>query len=39
MLRRLVRLGMQVVDVGANVGLYSLLLGRLVGKCGCVQQL
>ena len=28
----------QVVDVGANVGLYSLLLGRLVGKCGCVYS-
>ena len=37
-LRRLVRPGMQVVDVGANVGLYSLLLGRLVGERGCVYS-
>jgi len=37
-LRRLVRPGMQVVDVGANVGLYSLLLSRLVGEHGCVYS-
>jgi FkbM family methyltransferase len=36
LLRRLVRPGMQVVDVGANVGLYSLLLARLVGGSGSV---
>lgn len=38
LLRLLVRPGMQVVDVGANVGLYSLLLGRLVGERGCVYS-
>ncbi len=38
LLRRIVRPGMQVVDVGANVGLYSLLLGRLVGERGCVYS-
>ena len=36
LLRRLVRPGMQVVDVGANVGLYSLLLSFVVGKGGSV---
>jgi len=36
LLRRLVRPGMQVVDVGANVGLYSLLLARLVEQRGSV---
>jgi len=36
LLRRLVRPGMQVVDVGANVGLYSLLLARLVEQSGSV---
>ncbi|MEY2489503.1 MAG: hypothetical protein QOC70_1445 [Verrucomicrobiota bacterium] len=36
LLRRLVRPGMQVVDVGANVGLYSLLLARLVDRNGSV---
>ena len=38
MLRRLVRPGMLVLDVGANVGLYSLLLARLVGERGCVYS-
>ena len=37
-LRRLVRPGMQVIDVGANVGLYSLLLGRLVGEGGRIYS-
>lgn len=37
LLRRLVRPGMHVVDVGANIGLYSLLLARLVGPGGSVQ--
>jgi FkbM family methyltransferase len=37
-LRRLVRPGMQVLDVGANVGLYSLLLARLVGERGRVYS-
>jgi FkbM family methyltransferase len=36
LLRELVRPGMQVVDVGANIGLYSLLLARLVGRSGSV---
>jgi FkbM family methyltransferase len=36
LLRRLVRPGMHVVDVGANIGLYSLLLARLVGQNGSV---
>lgn len=36
LLRRLVRPGMLVVDVGANVGLYSLLLARLVDRTGSV---
>src|SRR5262245_24874789 len=31
-----VRPGMRVVDIGANVGLYSLLLARLVGPEGRV---
>lgn len=30
------RPGMTVVDIGANQGLYSLLLSRLAGKNGCV---
>jgi FkbM family methyltransferase len=36
LLRRLVRPGMHVVDVGANIGLYSLLLARLVDRSGSV---
>ena len=36
LLRRLVRPGMHAVDVGANVGLYSLLLARLVDRSGSV---
>ena len=36
LLRRLVRPGMHVVDVGANIGLYSLLLARLVERSGSV---
>lgn len=36
LLRKLVRPGMQVVDVGANIGLYSLLLAQLVGRNGTV---
>lgn len=35
-LRRLVRPGAHVVDIGANVGLYTLLLSRLVGDEGRV---
>jgi FkbM family methyltransferase len=37
LLRRLVRPGTQVVDVGANIGLYSLLLAQLVGRSGSVM--
>lgn len=36
LLRRLVRPGLHVIDVGANIGLYSLLLARLVGPSGSV---
>jgi FkbM family methyltransferase len=35
-LGRLVRPGMTAVDVGANLGLYSMLLSRLVGPSGRV---
>ena len=35
-LEQRVRPGMRVLDIGANVGLYSLLLSRLVGKDGSV---
>ena len=37
LLRRIVRPGMHVVDVGANIGLYALLLARLVGPTGSIQ--
>ena len=36
LLRNLVGEGMQVVDIGANIGLYTLLLSRLAGKTGRV---
>jgi len=36
LLRTLVRPGMRTVDVGANVGLYSLFLAHLAGKEGSV---
>jgi FkbM family methyltransferase len=36
LLRRLVRPGLHVIDVGANIGLYSLLLARLVERSGSV---
>ena len=36
LLRRLVRPGMHVVDVGANIGLYSLFLSSLVSPAGSV---
>lgn len=36
LLEKLVRPGMQVLDVGANIGLYSLLLARLAGRIGSV---
>jgi hypothetical protein len=38
-LGRLVRPGWQVVDVGANLGLYSMTLSRLVGPTGRVLSL
>lgn len=34
--RRLVRPGMTVLDIGANIGFHSLHLARLVGPGGCV---
>jgi FkbM family methyltransferase len=36
-LRSLVKPGMTVVEVGANVGYFTTLLGRLVGPTGCVR--
>jgi FkbM family methyltransferase len=36
LLRALVRPGMQIVDVGANIGLYSLLCASLTGPSGRV---
>ena len=36
LLKRLIEPGMQVVDVGANIGLYALLLARLAGDDGHV---
>jgi FkbM family methyltransferase len=34
--RRWLRPGMTVIDVGANVGIYSIAAARLVGPAGCV---
>ena len=36
LLQSLVKPGMTVLDIGANQGLYSVLLSRLVGPHGCV---
>jgi FkbM family methyltransferase len=36
LLKKLVTPGMQILDVGANIGLYTLLLSRLTGKTGRV---
>lgn len=36
-LQRMVRPGMRVVDIGANQGLFTLLLSRLVGPSGSVM--
>lgn len=36
LLKEFVRPGMRVVDIGANIGLYTLLLSRLVGETGRV---
>jgi FkbM family methyltransferase len=38
LLRRIVRPGWTVVDVGANIGYYTLLFARLVGPSGCVYS-
>jgi FkbM family methyltransferase len=35
-LKRVVKPGMTAVDIGANVGFITMLLGELVGKNGCV---
>ena len=35
-LEKLVEPGMQILDVGANIGLYTLLLARLTGEAGHV---
>ncbi|MFL5578374.1 MAG: FkbM family methyltransferase [Gemmatimonadaceae bacterium] len=37
--RRAVRAGDVVLDVGANIGYFSLLLARQVGEAGCVYAL
>lgn len=39
LIRDRVREGMSVVDVGANVGVYTSLLSRIVGPDGCVIAL
>src|SRR5437762_11316141 len=36
-LHSLVRQGMTVVEIGANIGYFATLLGRLVGRQGCVR--
>jgi FkbM family methyltransferase len=36
-LSSLVREGMTVVEVGANIGYFTTVLGRLVGRRGCVR--
>ena len=36
LLEKLVEPGMQILDVGANIGLYTLLLARLAGEAGHV---
>ena len=36
LLRKLVEKGMHVVDIGANIGLYTLLLAQLAGNAGHV---
>src|SRR5215831_20833742 len=35
-LRHWLRSGMTVIDIGANIGVYSLPISRLVGRTGCV---
>ena len=36
LLEKLIEPGMQILDIGANIGLYTLLLARLAGKIGRV---
>jgi FkbM family methyltransferase len=36
LLKKLIRPGMRILDVGANIGLYTLLLSRLTGRAGSV---
>jgi predicted methyltransferase len=36
-LRSLVKLGMTIVEIGANIGYFTTLPGRLVGPRGCVR--
>lgn len=36
LLKRLIEPGMQILDIGANIGLYTLLLSRLTGSSGRV---
>jgi FkbM family methyltransferase len=36
-LRSLVKPGMTIVEIGANIGYFTTLLGRLVGPQGCVR--
>lgn len=38
LLKRLVSPGMQVADIGANLGLYTLLLAELTGSTGAVHS-
>ncbi len=38
LLRQFIRPGMRIVDLGANIGLYSLLLSRLTGQSGQVYS-
>ena len=38
-LEQRIRPGMRVIEIGANIGLYTLLLSRLVGKSGTVTAI
>lgn len=37
--QRILRPGMKVIDIGANIGLFSLLAAKLVGEEGCVYSI
>lgn len=37
--RHLINLGDLVIDIGANIGLYTLFLSRFVGEQGCVYSI